>query len=42
MALLEDSVRRLWVGTFGGGLDRLDPATGRFTRYRYDPTNPPA
>jgi ligand-binding sensor domain-containing protein len=24
----------LWVGTFGGGLDRFDPARGTFTHYR--------
>ena len=28
-----DSGRVLWVGTFGGGLNRLDVATGRATRY---------
>src|SRR5690606_4350574 len=23
----------LWIGTYGSGLNRLDPATGEFTRY---------
>lgn len=27
----------LWIGTFGGGLNRLDPATRQFTRYQNDP-----
>src|SRR6185295_1119194 len=30
----------LWIGTIGGGLNRLDPATGRFTAFRNDSTNP--
>ena len=29
----------LWVGTVGGGLNRLDRSTGRFSRF-YDPDNP--
>lgn len=30
----------LWIGTWGGGLDRFDPTTLTFTQYRNDPTNP--
>ena len=30
----------LWVGTYGGGLDRLDRATGRFAHFRNDPADP--
>jgi serine phosphatase RsbU (regulator of sigma subunit)/streptogramin lyase len=30
----------LWIATNGGGVDRLDPRTGRFTHYRHDPGNP--
>lgn len=30
----------LWVGTFFGGLNRLDPATGEFTRFRPRPDDP--
>jgi len=29
----------LWVSTNTAGLNRLDPRTGRFTRYTYDSTN---
>ena len=28
---------RVWVGTYGGGLNRLEPATSRFDHYRHDP-----
>lgn len=27
----------LWLGTWGGGLSRLDPATETFTHFRHDP-----
>src|SRR5689334_14431233 len=30
-SLCIDSTGILWIGTFGGGLDRLDPVTERFT-----------
>lgn len=40
ISLLEDTDGTIWVGTWGGGLNRYDPATGRFTRYRHDPENP--
>ena len=29
----------LWVATLGGGLGRLDPATGRFRHYLHEPQN---
>lgn len=32
-ALAEDADGRLWVGSFDGGLDRLDPQTGRVERF---------
>jgi ligand-binding sensor domain-containing protein/signal transduction histidine kinase len=38
--LLEDGHGNLWIGTWGGGLDKLDPTTERFTHYRYNPDNP--
>jgi len=40
-AITEDSRGFIWVGTVGGGLNRLDPSTGRFTRIRRDPTATP-
>ena len=36
-ALHEDPDGALWIGTFGGGLDKLDPATGVFTHFRHVP-----
>ncbi len=35
--LLEDQTGALWIGTWGGGLDRLDPETGQFTHYKHNP-----
>lgn len=35
-----DSEGFIWAGTFGEGLDRLDPATGIFRHYKHDPKNP--
>jgi|GEM_PF-911660 len=35
-SLYADADGSLWVGTFGGGLNHLDPATGKFSVYRYD------
>jgi len=36
----EDSAGRLWIGTFGQGLNRYDYQTGRFTRFLADPEDP--
>ena len=36
LSLLEDTEGILWVGTGGGGLNRLDPASGDFTRFTAD------
>lgn len=30
----------IWIGTWGGGLARLDPQTEQFSAYLNDPTNP--
>lgn len=38
--VFEDRSGMLWIGTFEGGLNSFDPATGVFTRYRHDPGNP--
>jgi signal transduction histidine kinase/ligand-binding sensor domain-containing protein len=34
ISLYQDRAGMLWVGTQGGGLNRLDPATGTFSTYR--------
>jgi serine phosphatase RsbU (regulator of sigma subunit) len=36
----EDSRGVLWVGTQGGGLNRLDPGSSEFNHYRHDPDDP--
>src|SRR5688572_24709739 len=38
-SILADSKGIIWVGTNGGGLDRLDPETGTFTHFRHDPSD---
>jgi signal transduction histidine kinase/ligand-binding sensor domain-containing protein len=40
MSMAEDRSGHLWFGTFGGGINRLDPKTGRFKVYRHDPSDP--
>jgi len=37
LSLQEDARGALWVGTLGGGLNRIDPATDAVTRYHHDP-----
>lgn len=32
-SLHQDAAGRLWIGTLNGGLNRFDPASGRFQRY---------
>jgi signal transduction histidine kinase/ligand-binding sensor domain-containing protein len=36
----EDSSGMIWAGTWNGGLESLDPATGEFAHYRHDPADP--
>ena len=38
--LIESRAGELWVGTFGGGLNRLDRETGTVVRYQNDPADP--
>jgi serine phosphatase RsbU (regulator of sigma subunit) len=38
--IFEDRSSILWIGTFGGGLNRFDPETGTFTKYTLDINNP--
>ena len=40
LALHEDASGVLWIGTFDGGLNRLDRQGGRLTVYRHDPDDP--
>jgi PAS domain S-box-containing protein len=40
ISLLEDRDGYIWIGTWGGGLNRYDPATGRFKRYTHNPEDP--
>lgn len=35
----EDRDQQLWVGTFGGGLDRFDRKTETFVHHRHDPAD---
>src|ERR1700679_2908220 len=34
-----DNTNIIWIGHFGGGLDRFDPLTGAFRHIRYDAKN---
>lgn len=38
--IYEDRQGILWLGTQGDGLNRLDPETGKVTRYLHDPADP--
>lgn len=37
--VFRDSKGVIWIGTFGGGLNKFDPETGSFRHYRFDPAN---
>src|SRR5882757_2753346 len=39
-SLHEDREGNIWAGTIEGGLDKYQPATGKFIRYTHDPHNP--
>ncbi|RPI77908.1 MAG: response regulator, partial [Desulfobacteraceae bacterium] len=39
-AIYEDRSGALWIGTFAGGLNKFEKATGRFTRYQSSPDQP--
>lgn len=41
-ALQEGPDGELWIGTWAGGVNRYDPATGHFTRYQHRPDDPSA
>ncbi len=33
----DEGKSELWIGTYGGGLNRFDPETEKFSHYRHDP-----
>jgi len=37
--IAEDQDGGLWIGTWGGGLNRYDPLTGQFTSFQHDPND---
>ena len=39
ITIREDHSGNLWVGTYGHGLHRFDPRTGRFKTYRHSPAD---
>ncbi len=39
-ALAEDPDGNIWIGTYGGGLNRYDPNAGTFNHYRADSQDP--
>jgi ligand-binding sensor domain-containing protein/signal transduction histidine kinase len=39
-AICRDREGRLWIGTFGGGLNRFDDATASFQHFKHDLSNP--
>jgi serine phosphatase RsbU (regulator of sigma subunit)/ligand-binding sensor domain-containing protein len=39
-SIYEDRAGNLWLTTFGGGLNKLDRASGQFKHYKNDPKNP--
>lgn len=39
-ALFEDAAGYIWIGTYGGGVTRLDSVRGRFIDFEHDATDP--
>jgi signal transduction histidine kinase/DNA-binding response OmpR family regulator/ligand-binding sensor domain-containing protein len=39
-SIVKDKHGNLWLGSWGGGLNKLDPRKETFTRYQHDPNNP--
>lgn len=40
ISLFEDSENNIWIGTWGGGLNKFDPSTEKFTRFVNDLSTP--
>jgi ligand-binding sensor domain-containing protein/two-component sensor histidine kinase len=40
LSIFEDKDKKLWVGTFGGGLNLFSPQNKKFKHYKYDPQDP--
>ncbi|KAA3662405.1 MAG: hypothetical protein DWQ10_02480, partial [Calditrichaeota bacterium] len=40
LSLCEDESGALWIGTFGGGLNKLQPRSGEITHFVHDPKDP--
>lgn len=40
LQVMRDSRGRVWTAHWGGGINRLNEASGKFTHYLYDPANP--
>ena len=38
--VVEDEAGNLWIGSYANGLNRYNPETETFTRYKHDPDNP--
>ena len=38
--IIEDRLKNLWIGSWGGGLSKFNPETEQFTRYQHDPSDP--
>ena len=36
-SIFQDHTGALWVGTYGGGLNKFDTKTEKFTRYQHNP-----
>jgi ligand-binding sensor domain-containing protein len=39
-SICEDKTGVLWIGTYGGGLNKFDQERGTFTSYKHDPNDP--
>ncbi|MDP4172551.1 MAG: two-component regulator propeller domain-containing protein [Bacteroidota bacterium] len=40
MKMIQDQSGQIWVATFGGGLNRFNPITQKFTVFKHDPLDP--